>query len=94
MLNAAFEVRQYDTIAYMQVGYEGANMSTGIGPLSRLRGAAHVAPLDPTSEHSSAEAIQSLAKAEAQSRQKLAHASRSGQAHTVDKDDLEDMGLM
>lgn len=67
-------------------------MSTGIGPLSSLRGASHVASLD--ADHSSAEAVQSLAKAEAQSRQRLAQAARSGQLHTVDKDDLEEMGLM
>ena len=78
----------------LQVGYEGANMSTGIGPLSRLRGASHVASLDLTADHSSAEAVQSLAKAEAQSRQRLAQAVKSGQVHAVDRDDLEEMGLM
>ena len=80
--------------AYLQVGYEGANMSTGIGPLSRLHGANHAASLDPCASHSSAEVVQSLAKAEAQSRQRLAQVAKSRQSHTVDKDDLEEMGLM
>lgn len=69
-------------------------MSTGTGPLSRLRGADHAASLDPSASHSSAEAVQNLAKAEAQSRQRLAQAAKSGQLHTADKDDLEEMGLM
>ena len=69
-------------------------MSTGIGPLSRLRGASHVASLDPSADRSSAEAVQTLAKAEAHSRQRLAQAAKSGQVHIIDKDDLEEMGLM
>ena len=69
-------------------------MSTGIGPLSGLRGASHVAALDPSADHSSTEAVQSLAKAEAQSRQRLAQAAKFGQVPAVDKDDLEEMGLM
>lgn len=69
-------------------------MSTGIGPLSRLHGASHAASLHPSADHSSAEAVQNLAKAEAQSRQRLAQVAKSGQVHTVDRDDLEEMGLM
>ena len=78
----------------LQVGYEGANMSTGIGPLSRLHGASHIASLDPNADHSSADAVQSLAMAEAQSRQRLAQAAKSRQVHAIDRDDLEEMGLM
>ncbi|DBA89074.1 hypothetical protein WJX77_001689 [Trebouxia sp. C0004] len=77
-----------------QVGYEGANMSTGIGPLSRLRGDTNVASTDPYAGCSSAEAVGYLAKAEAGSRQRLAQAAMSRQLHTVDKDDLHEMGLM
>ncbi len=43
---------------------------------------------------SSAEAVGYLAKAEAESRQRLAQAAMSRQLHTVDKDDLHEMGLM
>ncbi len=77
-----------------QVGYEGANMSTGIGPLSRLSGATNVASADPYAGCSSAEAVGYLAKAEAESRQRLAQAAMSRQPHIVDKDDLHEMGLM
>lgn len=77
----------------VQVGYEGANMSTGIGPLSRLRGAMNVASADPSADCSGADTI-GAAKAEAQSRQRLAQAANSRQLHTVDKDDLHEMGLM
>lgn len=77
-----------------QVGYEGANMSTGIGPLSRLSGATNVASADPYAGCSSAEAVGYLAKAEAESRQRLAQAAMSRQLHIVDKDDLHEMGLM
>ncbi len=69
-------------------------MSTGIGPLSRLRGATNVASADPYAGCSSAEAVGYLAKAEAESRQRLAQAAMSRQLHTVDKDDLHEMGLM
>ena len=69
-------------------------MSTGIGPLSRLRGATHIASLDSAANHSSAEAVHSLAKADAHSRQRLAQAAKSGLMQTVDRDDLEEMGLM
>ena len=79
---------------YLQVGYEGANMSTGIGPLSRLRGSTPIPSFDPSADHASAEALQSLAKAEAQSRQRLAQAAKAGHLRTADKDDLEEMGLM
>ena len=77
---------------HAQVGYEGADMSTGIGPQARLRGAGDAA--DPSTDCSSAEAVGYLAKAEAESRQRLAQAAMSRQLHTVDKDDLHEMGLM
>lgn len=87
-------VGSVNNLLAVQVGYEGANMSTGIGPLSRLHDASHVASLPPTADHSSAEAVQSLAMAEAHSRQRLAQAAKSGQMHAIDRDDLEEMGLM
>ncbi len=43
---------------------------------------------------SSAEAVGYLAKAEAESRLRLAQAAMSRQLHTVDKDDLHEMHLM
>ena len=79
---------------YLQVGYEGADMSTGIGPLSRLRGPSAAASANPVADCSSAKAVGALAKAEAQSRQSLAQAANSRQQRTVDKDDLHEMGLM
>ena len=81
-------------VLHVQVGYEGADMSTGIGPLSRLRGATSVALADPAADSSSAHAVGYLAKAEAESKQRLAQAAQSRQQHTVDKDDLHEMRLM
>ena len=43
---------------------------------------------------SSAEAVGYLAKAEAESRQRLAQAAMSRQLHNIDKDDLYEMHLM
>ena len=79
---------------HAQVGYEGADLSTGIGPLSRLRGAGDAASADPSIDCSSAEAVGHLAKAEADSRQRLAAAAKTRQLHAVDKDDLHEMGLV
>ena len=78
----------------MQVGYEGANMSTGIGPLSRLRGPSDATTADSSDHGSSAQAVGALAKAEAHSRQKLAKAAVPRQLNAADKDDLQEMGLM
>ena len=78
----------------MQVGYEGANMSTGIGPLSRLGGNSDAVTADPSGDCSSAQAVGVLAKAEAHSRQKLAKSAVPRQLNATDKDDLQEMGLM
>ena len=78
----------------MQVGYEGANTSTGIGPLSRLSCATDITFKDPSADGPSAKAIVQLAKAEAHARQKLAEATMPRQLSAADKDDLEEMGLM
>ncbi len=43
---------------------------------------------------SSAAAVGYLSKAEAEARQRLAQAAMSRQLHTVDKDDVHEMGVM
>lgn len=77
----------------MQVGYEGANMSTGIGPVAQLPGE--------DSEKANEEqglsdraAVRALGRAEADSRLRLLQAAKSRHTHSVDRDDLQEMGLL
>ena len=77
----------------LQVGYEGANMSTGIEPFAH--GGANVGLADEDLGLPGAAARRGVGKGETDSRLRLLQAANARRSSsTVDKDDLQEMGLL
>ena len=77
-----------------QVGYEGANMSTGIGPAAQLHDGRAAEMADEGQGLSGEAAGSAVSKAEADSRLRLLQAAGSRHSRDSDKDDLQEMGLL
>ena len=77
-----------------QVGYEGANMSTGIGPSAQLPDKSSAEVAGQAQGLSGEAAVRALGKAEADSRLRLLQAANSRHSRSLDKDDLQEMGLL
>ena len=77
-----------------QVGYEGADMSTGIGPAAQSHDTRDADMADEGQGLPVEAAGRVLGKAEVDSRLRLLQAARAQHSRSTDQDDLQQLGLL